>query len=186
MNESMTPAFLETSRLRLRPIQEADGDAFHEMYADPETMKYWSNPPVQSRQESQTLVNSDIEAMEQGNGIFWSVVLEQSVIGKCVLFQFSLQNRRAEVGYLLRRDYWRRGLMTEAMGEILRHAYEDLKLHRLEADVDKDNQGSIQLLESLGFQKEGYFRERWNVYGQWQDSIMYGMLKPDWKAARSG
>ncbi|HSM68108.1 MAG TPA: GNAT family protein, partial [Xanthomonadales bacterium] len=66
------------------------------------------------------------------------------------------------------------------------HAFNGMGLHRLEADTDPANTGSLRLLERLGFQREGLFRQRWRVYGQWQDSVMLGLLKPDWLQARQG
>ena len=49
-------------------------------------------------------------------------------------------------------------------------------LHRVEADVDPENAGSIRLLERLGFRREGLFRERWFTFGSWKDSAMFGLL----------
>jgi RimJ/RimL family protein N-acetyltransferase len=54
-----------------------------------------------------------------------------------------------------------------------------MALHRVEADVDPENGASIRLLERLGFQREGYFRERWFTFGSWKDSAMYGLLASD-------
>ena len=49
-------------------------------------------------------------------------------------------------------------------------------VHRIEADVDPENLGSIRLLERLGFQFEGRLRERWFTFGCWKDSSLYGLL----------
>ena len=61
--------------------------------------------------------------------------------------------------------------MNEALQAVLFFAFDELKLHRLEADVDPRNVGSIRSLEKLGFQREGYLRERWHVNGEIQDAI---------------
>ena len=37
------------------------------------------------------------------------------------------------------------------------------------------------LLKKLGYRDEGLFRDRWNVYGEWRDSVMFGLLKSDWR-----
>ena len=47
------------------------------------------------------------------------------------------------------------------------------------------NAPSIGLLEKLGFQREGLFPQRWCVYDEWQDSLMLGLLRPDWEKGRS-
>ena len=59
---------------------------------------------------------------------------------------------------------------------VIDFAFNTLNLHRIEADVDTENAGSLALLEKLGFQREGLFRERWFVYGKWQDSVMLGLI----------
>ncbi len=71
--------------------------------------------------------------------------------------------------------------MQEALQALLSYAFETLDLRRLEADVDPRNQASIQTLERLGFQKEGFLRERWEVGGEIQDALFYGLLRPEWK-----
>jgi RimJ/RimL family protein N-acetyltransferase len=108
----------------------------------------------------------------------WAVTLkdQDEMIGKCILFQFNQDNHRAEIGYIMNRNYWRRGLMHQALEAVIGFAFNTLNLHRIEADVDPENAGSLGLLEKLGFQREGLFRERWFVFDQWQDSVMLGLI----------
>ena len=61
------------------------------------------------------------------------------------------------------------------------YAFEVLNFHRIEADVDPRNDASVRTLERLGFQREGYLRERWQVNGEIQDAFFYGLLRPDWE-----
>ena len=96
---------------------------------------------------------------------------------------YSAQNRRAEIGYVLNRKFWRQGLMSEAIRGVINFAFSSMNLHRIEADTDGDNLASLTMLEQLGFQREGYFRERWCVYDEWQDSVMLGLLESDWTGA---
>jgi RimJ/RimL family protein N-acetyltransferase len=71
--------------------------------------------------------------------------------------------------------------MHEALQATLGYAFHILDLHRIEADVDPRNQASIKTLERLGFQREGLLRERWQVGGEIQDSLFYGLLRRDWE-----
>jgi RimJ/RimL family protein N-acetyltransferase len=152
------------------------------MLSDPESMKYWCTEPISDLEAAVEALNKDLESDAQGNSMCWAVCLkgEDKMIGKCILFQFSQQNRRAEIGYLLSRDYWRQGLMHQALEAVIDFAFNTLDLHRIEADVDIENAGSLGLLKKLGFKQEGLFKERWFVYGEWQDSAMLGLLKQDW------
>jgi len=174
---------LQTKRLRLRPLALSDAEAMHEIYADPETLCYWSCKPARTMDDTRGLVQKDLDAAARGQGLFWAVsrARRPECIGKCVLFQIDETNQRAEVGFLLNRRYWRSGLMREAMSAVIDHAFGELGLHRLEADTDPQNAASLGLLERLGFKQEGLFRERWLVNGKRADSVMLGLLRPDWE-----
>jgi len=71
--------------------------------------------------------------------------------------------------------------MREALQALLTYAFEVLDLRRIEADVDPRNTASIQILERLGFQREGFLRERWEVNGEIQDALFYGLIRREWK-----
>jgi RimJ/RimL family protein N-acetyltransferase len=177
------PPRLQTERLLLRPITMADRDAFFDIHSDAETLKYWSGEPISERSEADSLVKREIEMSLQEKCLNWAVALPDSnlLIGKFVLFTFSEQNRRAEVGYILDRRHWGLGYMSEVMSCVLDYAFNVLKLHRLEADTDPDNVASLALLEKFGFSREGLFRQRWYINGQWLDSVMLGLLKQDYQ-----
>lgn len=176
---------LETPRLRLRPLTLNDAVPFHQMYSDPETMSFWSSEPTASMTETQASIQADLDWIAKGDALVWALNHKKSgqVVGKCVLFNHHEQNRRAEIGYLLNRDYWGGGLMTEACTALIDFCFETLQLHRLEADADEHNAGSIALLEKLGFRQEGFFPERWRVGKKWTNSVMFGLLARNWKTA---
>lgn len=132
--------------------------------------------------EARALLGRIHEAFRQKALLEWGIVLgiENRVIGTCTLFHLDEQNRRAEIGYALAREYWGRGLMSEALTALLDYAFSTLDLNRVEADVDPRNGPSAIILERLGFEREGLFRERWLVAGEKQDSLMLGLLRHDW------
>jgi len=177
---------LDCDRIRLRKLTEADTADMHALYSDEVAMAYWGTPATKTIEASRQMVLRDIRAVDNGSAMFWAIEWKAAakVIGKCTLWQYSENNQRAEVGYILNRQYWRMGLMSAALEAMINYAFSDLGLHRLEADTDSNNTASLALLEKLGFQREGYFRERWYVSGQRQDSVMLGLLEQDW-AGRS-
>lgn len=69
--------------------------------------------------------------------------------------------------------------MSEVVAELRRFAFENLKLHRIEADVDPRNEASLCLLEKHGFQREGLLRERWFVGDEVNDTVFMGLLAAD-------
>jgi RimJ/RimL family protein N-acetyltransferase len=174
---------MRTERLLLRPLELSDSGAYLDIFSDTMTLQYWSNEPISKIEEAESLIRQDIEWSASDNCICLGVALADSnlLIGKITLFQLSEQNRRAEVGYVLDRRHWGKGYMTEALGWLLTHAFDVMKLHRLEADTDPDNLPSLALLEKFGFAQEGLFRDRWWVHGKWHDSVMMGLLEEDYR-----
>jgi len=174
---------LETERIRLRPVTDSDIDSLYSIFSDPQVMRYWSGPPFRDRDEAVSLVCEIREKFARRVYLKWGVALrsDDKVIGTATLFNLNLEQERAEVGYALAREQWGQGLMNEALRRLLQYSFDELKLRRLEADVDPRNAGSIKTLERLGFQREGYLRERWHVCGEIQDALFYGLLRHEWK-----
>lgn len=174
---------INTARLTLRRISTDDVDAMFEVFSNAEVMRYWSTPPLADRAGAVEFVNEIHDSFARQAMLKWGVALraDNLLIGTATLYNLDFTNRRAEVGYALGRTHWGQGYMHEALQALLTYAFETLDLRRLEADVDPRNQASIQTLERLGFQREGFLRERWEVGGEIQDALFYGLLRPEWK-----
>jgi ribosomal-protein-alanine N-acetyltransferase len=182
MDWSQLPT-IETPRLTLRWVSNEDVDALYGIFSNVEVMRYWSTPPLPDRDAAVALVNEIHDAFERQVMLKWGVArrADNVIIGTTTLYNLDFTNRRAEVGYALGRGYWGQGYMNEALQALLSYCFETLNLRRLEADVDPRNQASIQTLERLGFRREGYLRERWEVAGEIQDALFYGLLRREWK-----
>ena len=70
--------------------------------------------------------------------------------------------------------------MSEALSCLIAYAFGELNLNRIEADIDPRNVPSAQILERLGFRREGHLRERWIVAGEVSDTALYGLLQREW------
>ncbi|MCL4767961.1 MAG: GNAT family N-acetyltransferase [Hyphomicrobiaceae bacterium] len=85
----------------------------------------------------------------------------------------------AAVGYWTGQPYAGRGHMTMALSGAMVFAFDELKLHRLEAACMPRNQASIRVLERNGFQREGLARRYLKIDGVWQDHLLYATLADD-------
>ena len=177
---------IEAKRLRLRCIEESDVDQLYAIFSDPKVMRYWSTPPLQTREDAMSLWQEIQDSNLKGTYLKWGVALRPSdkVIGTVTLFNLDQAQGRAEIGYAQAQAYWGNGYIHEALQALLSYAFNEMKMRRLEADVDPRNVGSIKTLERLGFQKEGFLRERWHVAGEIQDAFFYGLLKREWIRSR--
>jgi ribosomal-protein-alanine N-acetyltransferase len=74
-----------------------------------------------------------------------------------------------------------RGLMREAVGLVVTHAFNEIGLHRLEANIQPDNASSKALVKRLGFQQEGYSPRYLKIDGEWRDHERWAILSEDWR-----
>jgi ribosomal-protein-alanine N-acetyltransferase len=87
----------------------------------------------------------------------------------------------AYLGYYAGEPYAGRGYMTEGLRLVLRHAFECLKLHRIEANIQPSNAASIALARRAGFTREGFSRHYLKISGRWRDHERWALLAGDWK-----
>jgi RimJ/RimL family protein N-acetyltransferase len=175
---------IRADRVSLRTITSDDVDALYRIFSHPEVMRYWSTPPLPDRNAAVELLQQIHEDFRQERFMKWGIARQPDdlMIGTATLFNFNFDNGRAEIGYSLAREHWGNGYCNEALTALLNYAFEKFNLRRIEADVDPRNGPSIRTLERLGFQREGYLRERWHVDGEIQDSLFYGLLRRDWES----
>lgn len=87
--------------------------------------------------------------------------------------------RSCFLGYKLDQAEQNRGYMTEAVARLVRIAFEQLDLHRIEANVMPRNLPSLRVVEKLGFENEGVARAYLKICGKWEDHIHMVLLRPD-------
>src|SRR6267142_6882373 len=91
----------------------------------------------------------------------------------------------AYLGYYVGAPFAGQGYMTEAIELILRYAFEHLKLHRLEANIQPENLASLALVKRAGFVREGYSRRYLRIGRRWRDHERWAIIAEDWKARRT-
>lgn len=89
----------------------------------------------------------------------------------------AIQN--AYLGYWVGAPYAGQGYMSEGLELVLRHAFESLRLHRLEANIQPDNEASIRLVERNGFRLEGFSPRYLKVCGRWRDHQRWAICRED-------
>jgi len=77
--------------------------------------------------------------------------------------------RSAYLGYYAFAGQHRRGFMREGLQQVVELAFTELKLHRLEANIQPENLPSIALVRACGFEKEGYSPRYLKIRGRWRD-----------------
>ena len=167
---------LAGERVALRPLTEADEDRLFTLFSDPVAMRYWSFPPFTERAQARRRIADALS----GENVTWGISQNDALIGTVALHDLHVPSGRAEIGYMLARPHWGKGLAFEAASLAIDHAFGPLGLRRVEADIDPRNAASQKLLERLGFRREGLLKERWKVGDEISDSALYGLLARDW------
>lgn len=88
--------------------------------------------------------------------------------------------RSAYLGYYIGAAHARQGYMTEGLQLMLRYAFKQLKLHRIEANVQPHNVSSIALIKRAGFVREGYSPRYLKIGGRWRDHERWAILSEHW------
>lgn len=172
---------LTTDRLLLRPLTLDDAKAVYPALSDEQTMTYWSSAPLASLEAVRDYLGWNIHSPSVRT---WAITRPQApddALGWVILL-----NRRsgvAEIGYIIRPDATRRGYVSEAAGRVLDFGFDKLDLRRVYADTDPDNTGSIAVLTKLGFTLEGRLRDEWETHIGVRDTLLFGLLKREWKTA---
>ena len=181
----MTFPVLETKRLLLRQITLADAENLFSFFSDPQVMRFYDCEAFASIQEAIGIIQRFAEWFERQNGFRWGIALKTepaTLIGTCGLFAWHKPYRIATLGYELTPPYWRRGIMSEAVGAIVAYGFRELNLNKICALVVTDNLASAKLLERLSFRKEGVMRQAQFVNGKYDDLIAYALLREEWTA----
>jgi [ribosomal protein S5]-alanine N-acetyltransferase len=184
MNSSFP--IIETGRLMLREVHPADAPDMLTYLSDKKVIQHMGLPPFQSVQEVHGEIDWYKEIREDGSGIRWGITLKDDgkVIGSCGFLNFHPKHFRAEVGFELNREYWGQGIAGEALDAVVNHGFTHLNLERIEALIIPDNDASRKLVEKKGFHREGLLRHYENTCGQFDDLLMYSLLKGENKEKR--
>ena len=170
---------LETDRLILREHTLGDAKTWFELRHNPDVMQYIDRDSPKDIAEVEDYINGLITGFEQGESMGWAIALKDNptqMIGNVVFWRMDFPNYRAEIGYLINPAHWRKGLVSEALTEIIAFAFEEMKLHSIEANINPQNEASRRLLLKQGFVKEAYFREDYYFNGKFLDSEIYSLI----------
>lgn len=169
---------LETERLVLRQLSLDDAAAHHEMRSHPDNVRYLLQGLSASLDESKRRMERIVRQISSGESKGWAVLMKGSseVRGQAGLVRIDLDNRRASLAYELRRQDWGSGIMREAVERIVAYGFEELNLHRIQAEIDPRNERSSRLVMALGFQLEGILQGNVFHEGEFFDDAIYAKL----------
>ncbi|MCX5726473.1 MAG: GNAT family protein [Candidatus Saganbacteria bacterium] len=171
---------LETKRSVLREFQESDFEAVHKYASDPEVVRYMEFGPNTEKDTRQFLQMRMQRQIEKPRRVYdFALVLKEGdqLIGSCGIVITQPEHIEASLGYILNKDNWNQGLITEASRKIVQFAFQDLGVHRVFATCDPANIASYSVMGKIGMKREGHLREHKFAKGKWRDSLIYSILE---------
>lgn len=142
---------IETERLILRQMTQADTDELLLIFSDPEAMKYFS--VVFDRPRMEKWVADNLDHQKEHGFSLLSVVLKESgeLVGDCGLETDTIEGElTVGLGFDFRRDYWNQGYATEAARAVLDHGFNQLGLEKISGWIDPENAASQRVAEKIG------------------------------------
>ena len=162
---------LITKRLILRAAKQDDLMDLYAIFSDSRAMRYWSTPPHESPERTQE--NLDRLIASRRNLLTYFVIeMDGRAIGTAGM------HKTDEVGFLLHPDYWRQGIVTEAMNAIIPYLFDVSDHAQLTADADPRNAASVGILKSLGFQETHRAKNTFCINGECSDSVYFALQRP--------
>lgn len=173
---------LETDRLILRKIKLSDTQDLFEYASDPEVARCVTWDYHKSIEDSINYLRSVIQKYRNKEISEWGIVYKENnkFIGTCGYLWWNTTHARAEIAYALARRYWNRGLMTEAVKQVIKFGFEKMMLNRIEARCMLENIASQRVLEKVGMFFEGVMREVIFVKGSYHDLRVYSILRREY------
>lgn len=174
-------AMMETERLLLRPVYGTDLADIYEYGSDPQVTQYLTWETMERVDQAKVAID-EIYSQPGIYGI--TLKASQKLIGVIDL-RLDPDHDKGSFGYVLNRDYWGRGYMTECLEQILWLAFHQLRLNRMESTHYLGNEASGRVMVKCGMIYEGTGVQELMIKGNYVDVIHYAMLQDNWEGRRS-
>ncbi len=166
----------------LRPLQEADADELHALIERnrDELARWMQWAQEQTPADTLAFIKRSLAREADNHALQRAIVADERIAGVLGLREIDWANRCAEISYWLDEGHQGQGIMTSALAALVRHAFDEQRLNRLEIRADVENAPSRALAERLGFRYEGTLRQAYRVTAaRYSDDAVYSMLAAD-------
>lgn len=128
----------------------------------------------------EAFIATTLRQIADNNGFQTAIRSGEAIVGVIGMHKIDWHNKSTSLGYWLSQDAQRQGIMTKACTAYVSHAFDELRLHRVEIRCATENAKSRAIPKRLGFTNEGVLRQVECINGQYLDHVVYGLLAPEW------
>jgi ribosomal-protein-alanine N-acetyltransferase len=180
----MNYIFFQNDRILLRRFKRSDWPALLKQANNPKIGKYLPlMDSINNEKDAIKWINRCHRLFRENKARYLAIEYIDSgeMIGSANLKNINPADRNAEVEYWLDDNYWHKGIASESLAAVLKHAFSEMDLVRTYAIVHAKNIASIKLLEKFGFIREGTYRKATFMNNEWSDVYSYGLLKEEFR-----
>ena len=174
---------IETERLILRKLSTSDAEAMYKNWvSDPEVTKYLTWPPHESVEATESLISLWEQEYKKENHYQWGIELKSigEVIGTISVVGMKEEIDMVHIGYCIGADWWRQGIMTEALNAVIKFFFNEVECNRIESRHDTNNPHSGEVMKKCGMTLEGRKRSA-DINNQGVcDVVEYAILRDDY------
>jgi ribosomal-protein-serine acetyltransferase len=132
-------------------------------------------------ENTREFIKFTIKGFAENNGFNAAIFYNNEIVGCIGLHEIDWNNKKTPIGYWIGSEYVGRGIMTKSCRAVVSYVFNELKLNRVEIRAGVFNKKSRAIPERLGFSQEGTIKCGEWLYDHYIDSVIYGMLRADWK-----
>ena len=172
---------IETPRLILRKATIEDAETMFRNWAnDPEVTKYLTWPPHKDMDVTKSVLANWVESYQKDDYYQWMIVLKDTdePIGSLMASSVG-RAPSAHIGYCIGKNWWHRGIMTEALRAVIRYLFDEVGFQRIEAMHDPNNPHSGAVMRKCGMTYEGTHRQSDRNNQGICDASYYAILQTD-------
>jgi len=179
--------YLEGEKIYLREVRDSDvNEDYYNWLNDPEIYQFLETRFFPRSQND--ILNYVRKLAANPNEIFFAICDKgtEKLIGNIKLGPINWVHRKGDISLLIgNKEYWGKGIGTEAIGLVTKFAFETLNLNKVCAGYYESNIGSEKACKKLGFIDEGIYRKEYFLNGKYVNIIRVGLLRMEWEEINS-
>jgi len=174
--------FLSGKNIYLRAFSNIDIQIWYNWFNDPEVTRFMNKGIFPNYIDAQEAYLKSMTDNVKNLQLAICQKKNNTLVGLVGIHMIDWVHRHGDVSILIgEKDFWGKGIASEAINLIVDHAFNKMNLNKLTAGMVRQNIGTQKSFENNGFVLEGTRREQFHLNGKYQDVLMYGLLRREWK-----
>lgn len=181
---------LETDRLIIRDNIKTDLNDLYELTSDAQAMRFMKSTKIETIREAKRNLKISIRESKRKDRVkYYFAIIDKSTaeyvgaIGYVVEAKDGNSGKVVELGYFIKKQFWNKGYVTEAGQAVMRYAFEEDNVEKIEASCLEENRASERIMMKLGLTQEGLLKKHQLHEGRLKNRLLYGIVKDEWLTA---